>query len=360
MESPASAAPRKKDNRALPGALLDWYDRHHRRLPWRAPPGERADPYHVWLSEIMLQQTTVATVGPYFARFLERWPRIQDLAAAEQQEVMVEWAGLGYYARARNLHRCAQEVAREHGGRFPESEEGLKQLPGIGDYTAAAIAAIAFGRSAPVMDGNIERVVSRLYAVEEPLPGVKPKLRALVAELTPQERPGDYAQAMMDLGATLCQPARPKCLTCPITEFCEGRALGVAERLPAKAPKKAKPTRKGVAFWLEDGEGRVLLRRRPEKGLLGGMTEIPSTDWREGGVDEAEAVTAAPHAAEWRVLDGAVRHTFTHFHLELEIWAARLPGSPQIEGAYWCRLDDLGAQALPTVMKKIVKQALGR
>ena len=360
MESPASAAPRKKDKHALPAALLDWYDRHHRRLPWRAPPGGRADPYHVWLSEIMLQQTTVATVGPYFARFLERWPHIEDLAAAEQQDVMVEWAGLGYYARARNLHRCARVVAQDHGGRFPESEAELKTLPGIGDYTAAAIAAIAFGQPAPVMDGNIERVVARLHAVEEPLPGVKPKLRSLVADLTPDERPGDYAQAMMDLGATLCQPARPKCLTCPITAFCEGRALGVAERLPAKAPKKAKPTRKGVAFWLEDGEGRVLLRRRPETGLLGGMTEIPSTEWREAGVTEAQAVTAAPHAAEWRVLETGVRHTFTHFHLELKIWAAKLSGSPEVEGAYWCRLDDLGAQALPTVMKKIVKQALGR
>ena len=360
MESSASRATEKKDDRALPAALLAWYDRHRRRLPWRAPPGQRAEPYHVWLSEIMLQQTTVATVGPYFARFLERWPAVEDLAAAEQQEVLAEWAGLGYYARARNLHRCAQAVAGDLGGRFPQTQEELKKLPGIGDYTAAAIAAIAFDRPAPVMDGNIERVVSRLFAVEEPLPGVKPKLRSLVADLTPQERPGDYAQAMMDLGATLCQPARPKCLTCPLTAFCEGRALGVAPRLPAKAPKKPKPTRRGIAFWLEDAEGRVLLRRRPEKGLLGGMTEIPSTEWREAGVSEEEAGKTHPAPAEWRRLEGLVRHTFTHFHLELEVWAARLPDSRKIEGAYWCALDDLGGEALPTVMRKIVKQALGR
>ena len=351
---------RRKTKTPQPDALLAWYDRHRRKLSWRMAPGEAADPYRVWLSEIMLQQTTVATVGPYFTRFLERWPRIEDLAAAEQQEVLVEWAGLGYYARARNLHRCAQVVAQEHGGRFPESEAGLKTLPGIGDYTAAAIAAIAFSQPAPVMDGNIERVVSRLFAVEEPLPGVKPKLRELVAALTPQQRPGDYAQAMMDLGATLCQPARPKCLTCPVMDFCEGRALGVAHRLPAKAPKKAKPSRKGVAFWLEDGEGRVLLRRRPEKGLLGGMTEIPSTDWSETGVSAREAAREVPARAQWRSLEETVRHSFTHFHLELELWAARLPDSPEIAGAYWCALDDLGSEALPTVMRKIVKQALGR
>jgi A/G-specific adenine glycosylase len=359
MESDAtSPSVEKKDSRALPEALLAWYDRHQRRLPWRAPPGKRAEPYHVWLSEIMLQQTTVATVGPYFRRFLERWPGVTQLATAEQQEVLVEWAGLGYYARARNLHRCAQVVAREHGGRFPDSEEELKRLPGIGDYTAAAIAAIAFDRPAAVMDGNIERVVARLYSVEEPLPGVKPKLRGLVEQLTPQKRPGDYAQAMMDLGASLCQPARPKCFACPIAAFCEGRALGVAPELPRKAPRKAKPTRKGVAFWLEDAKGRVLLRRRPEKGLLGGMTEIPSTDWTEDGPEEARAALAAPYPAEWRGLPGKVRHTFTHFHLELEVWSARLKESPEVEGAHWCALDELGGQALPTVMRKVVKQAL--
>ena len=364
MDDFASAAPgskeggERKSGGAPARALLAWYDRHHRRLPWRAPPGSRPDPYHVWLSEIMLQQTTVATVGPYFTGFLERWPSIEALAAAEREEVLVAWAGLGYYARARNLHRCAQVVAERHGGRFPDEEQALKQLPGIGGYTAAAIAAIAFDRPAAVMDGNIERVVSRLFAIEEPLPAVKPKLRQLVARLTPQERPGDYAQAMMDLGATLCQPARPKCLACPLSEFCDGRALGVAESLPRKLPKKAKPTRRGVAFWLEDGEGRVLLRRRGDKGLLGGMTEIPSTDWLEAGVSAEDAATAAPCAAEWRSLPGKVRHTFTHFHLELEVWAASLPGSPVIEGAFWCSLDDLGGQALPTLMRKVAKLAL--
>ncbi|MBB3065954.1 A/G-specific adenine glycosylase [Limibacillus halophilus] len=347
-----------KNNRDLPGALLAWYNRHARRLPWRAPPGAKPDPYRVWLSEIMLQQTTVVTVGPYFERFVARWPSVQALAASPLEEILTEWAGLGYYARARNLHRAAQMVTDKFDGRFPDDEAGLKSLPGIGDYTAAAIAAIAFDRPAAVLDGNIERVTSRLYAITEPLPGVKPVLRRLVAEITPRQRPGDFAQAMMDLGAMVCQPARPRCLLCPLVRFCEGSAQGIAAELPRKAAKKARPTRHGIAFWITDEQGRVLLRKRPEKGLLGSMTEIPSTDWREDKPSQNAAANAAPLALDWSPLQGRVRHVFTHFSLELEIWSADVEGSAAPEGTFWCRLDDLGNQALPSLMRKIVKHVL--
>ncbi len=358
MESATSNTTMTKNNRDLPGALLAWYDRHARRLPWRAPPGAKPDPYRVWLSEIMLQQTTVVTVGPYFERFVARWPSVQALAASPLEEILTEWAGLGYYARARNLHRAAQMVADKFDGRFPDDEAGLKSLPGIGDYTAAAIAAIAFDRPAAVLDGNIERVTSRLYAITEPLPGVKPVLRRLVAEITPRQRPGDFAQAMMDLGATVCQPARPRCLLCPLARFCEGSAQGIAAELPRKAAKKARPTRHGIAFWITDERGRVLLRKRPEKGLLGSMTEIPSTDWREDKPSQETAARAAPLALDWSPLQGRVRHVFTHFSLELEIWSADVEGSAAAEDTFWCHLDDLGNQALPSLMRKIVKHVL--
>jgi A/G-specific adenine glycosylase len=358
MESATSNTTMTKNNRDLPGALLAWYDRHARRLPWRAPPGAKPDPYRVWLSEIMLQQTTVVTVGPYFERFVARWPSVQALAASPLEEILTEWAGLGYYARARNLHRAAQMVTDKFDGRFPDDEAGLKSLPGIGDYTAAAIAAIAFDRPAAVLDGNIERVTSRLYAITEPLPGVKPVLRRLVAEITPRQRPGDFAQAMMDLGATVCQPARPRCLLCPLVRFCEGSAQGIAAELPRKAAKKARPTRHGIAFWITDAQGRVLLRKRPEKGLLGSMTEIPSTDWREDKPSQNAAANAAPLALDWSPLRGRVRHVFTHFSLELEIWSADVEESAAPEDTFWCRLDDLGNQALPSLMRKIVKHVL--
>lgn len=339
--------------------LLGWYDRHRRRLPWRAAAGERADPYRVWLSEIMLQQTTVATVGPYFARFLERWPTIGELARAELDEVLHAWQGLGYYARARNLHRCAGVVATEHGGRFPDTEAALLRLPGVGAYTAAAIAAIAFDRPAAVMDGNVERVVARLFAVEEPLPAIKPRLRRLVAEIAPGVRPGDFAQAMMDLGATVCTPRRPRCMACPLAGSCEARARGIAEELPRRAPKAERPTRRGVAFWTERPDGAILLRRRPENGLLGGMMEIPSTEWVE---DEAPApLPAAPVEADWRPLPGKVRHTFTHFHLELGIVAGRAASDqPAPAGSRWVALDRLGDHALPSVMKKVVRLAAAK
>lgn len=338
--------------------LLVWYDRHRRRMPWRAAPGHQPDPYHVWLSEIMLQQTTVATVGPYFEKFVARWPSVAALAAADLDEVLQAWAGLGYYARARNMHKCAGVVAGELDGRFPDTEAALKELPGIGPYTAAAVAAIAFDRPAAVMDGNVERVMARLQAVTEPLPDCKPALYGHAAALTPNERPGDYAQAVMDLGATVCTPRKPKCMLCPWSERCAGK--DIAETLPAKRPKPKRPTRRGTAFWITDPDGAVLLRRRPEKGLLGGMMEVPSTDWIEGDLPESGAVTrAAPLALSgWREVPGMVRHTFTHFHLELTVIAGRADGAEPPPACLWCLPDALGDQALPTVMRKVVRLAM--
>ena len=340
--------------------LLDWYDAHRRALPWRALPGGVPDPYCVWLSEIMLQQTTVATVGDYFRRFLARWPRLEDLAEAELDEVLHAWQGLGYYARARNLHRCAQVLVAEHGGRFPDTEAALRTLPGIGQYTAAAIAAIAFERPAVVVDGNVERVVARLFAVAQPLPGAKSELARLAGLLSSDMRPGDHAQAMMDLGATVCTPRAPSCGRCPWRAVCLGRKAGNAADLPRKAPKAARPTRHGIAYWAVRPDGAVLLRRRPERGLLGGMIEIPSTDWRDQAWPEgvAAATAHAPAPAEWRILPGMVRHTFTHFHLELVVASARLGADwPAIDGL-WSPVERLGEHALPSVMKKIVRHAV--
>jgi A/G-specific adenine glycosylase len=343
------------DDRAT--RLLAWYDRHRRVLPWRALPGEHPDPYRVWLSEIMLQQTTVVTVGPYFERFLERWPDLRALAAAPLDDVLHAWQGLGYYARARNLHACAREMVAKHGGQFPPSEAALRALPGIGAYTAAAIAAIAFDQKATPVDGNIERVVARLFLVREALPEAKPELRRLAATLTPDARAGDFAQAAMDLGATICTPAKPKCVLCPWREDCAARKAGVAEDLPARKPKAAKPMRRGVAFWAVRADGAVLLRRRPAKGLLGGMMEVPSSAWRAAPWNLAAAKRVAPVSASWRLLPGVVRHSFTHFDLELQILigrvtakAARTPNG----GGQWVALDQFGAQALPTVMKKVI------
>ena len=336
--------------------LLAWYDRHRRVLPWRAGPGRRADPYHVWLSEIMLQQTTVATVKSYFDHFVARWPRVGDLAAANLDDVLHAWQGLGYYARARNLHKCARVVADDLDGRFPESEADLLTLPGVGPYTAAAIAAIAFDIPASPVDGNIERVVSRLRRITEPLPGGKTAIRAAAAEVTPDLRPGDFAQAMMDLGATICTPRSPKCVLCPWEGACAARAAGVAEDLPARAPKKAKPTRHGVAFWIVDGAGQVLLRRRPESGLLGGMMEFPSTDWTEDPCDWPTAVAEAPVVATDWMDAGEVRHTFTHFHLRLTVVRGRADGAREGRGI-WVHPRNFADHALPTLMKKVVKAA---
>ncbi|WP_043284153.1 A/G-specific adenine glycosylase [Reyranella massiliensis] len=342
--------------------LLAWYDRHRRTLPWRAPPGERTAPYRVWLSEIMLQQTTVATVGEYFRRFVERWPTVEALAAAPLDEVLSAWAGLGYYARARNLHACAQVVAEAHGGRFPEDEAGLRALPGIGPYTAAAIQAIAFDHPASAVDGNVERVIARLYALETPLPNVKPEIHERAARLVPSQRAGDYAQAMMDLGATVCVPRGPRCVICPLIAGCRASKLGIAEELPRRAPKAEKPTRRGLAFVLMRKDGAILLRKRPPKGLLGGMDEVPSSPWREGMLDEGKALEDAPVPARWQVLAGLVRHTFTHFHLELTIARATSTTGRLAEralpGSVWCPIDALTERALPTVMRKVIAHAV--
>ena len=336
-----------------PAALLLWYDRHRRVLPWRAPAGVRPDPYRVWLSEIMLQQTTVATVGPYFDRFVARWPDVSALAAASLDEILQLWQGLGYYARARNLHACARAVVERHRGAFPEDPPALRTLPGIGAYTAAAIAAIAFDRQAAAIDGNVERVVARLYAVPEPLAVAKPHLGALAAALVPEERAGDFAQALMDLGATICTPRRPRCVLCPWRACCAAARAGLADTLPAQTEKPDRSLRYGVAFWLTRGDGAVLLRRRPEKGLLGGMTEIPSTPWRREPWALDEAIEIAPAATNWAPLPGTVRHGFTHFRLELAIMA----GSGEADGL-WSQVDRLGEHALPTLMKKVARHAV--
>jgi len=346
--------PVAKAIRDRPAAILAWYDRHRRSMPWRAIPGDTPNPYHVWLSEIMLQQTTVATVGAYFRRFIERWPDMKALAAADLDDVLHAWQGLGYYARARNLHRCARTVTAERDGMLPSTEAELLTLPGIGRYTAAAVASIAFDRRATVVDGNVERVMARLFRVETPLPDAKPELYALAETLTPDERPGDYAQAVMDLGATICTPRNPQCLICPWSEGCAGR--DIATELPRRVPKKARPLRRGIVFWLTDASGAVLLRRRPEKGLLGGMMEFPSTAWREeqsADIDAARQEVPLP-ARMWRQLPGIVEHGFTHFRLELTVLAGTANGGTG-NSMLWCPIDQLGDQALPTLMKKVVR-----
>jgi A/G-specific adenine glycosylase len=310
----------------------------------------------VWLSEIMLQQTTVAAVAPYFERFVARWPTVAALAKARLDDVLHAWQGLGYYARARNLHACAQVVVREHGGRFPSDEDSLRRLPGVGAYTAAAIAAIAFGRQATPVDGNIQRVIARLRAVAEPLPGARACIEAHARALTPKRRAGDFAQALMDLGALVCTPRAPKCADCPWRQACAARLGGAPESYPRKAARKARPTRHGVAFWIVDDVGAVLLRRRAEKGLLGGMMEIPSTPWRARPWTLAEARGLAPVAARWHPLPGSVGHTFTHFHLELTVAVGRVAPRGRADGQ-WCPAGRLSDFALPTVMKKIARHA---
>jgi A/G-specific adenine glycosylase len=302
-------------------AVLAWYDAHARTLAWRAPRGEPADPYRVWLSEIMLQQTTTPHATPYFLDFTRRWPTADALAAADAADVMAAWAGLGYYARARNLLACARVVARELGGRFPDTEDGLHALPGVGPYTAAAIAAIAFDRPANVVDGNVERVMARLFAVVTPLPAAKPELRRLAGSLVAADRPGDWAQALMDLGATVCRPAAPLCDVCPLIDACQARATGAPEAFPVRAAKTERPHRHGVAFRLRNA-GRVALVRRPPKGLLGGMLGLPTTPWRAAPWTEAEALAHAPAASGWR-LTGQIEHVFTHFSLTLAVWETR-------------------------------------
>ncbi len=335
-------------------SLLAWYDSHARDLPWRVR-GARADPYRVWLSEIMLQQTTVAAVRDYFLKFVGMWPTVEALAAAPLDDVLKAWAGLGYYARARNLHACAGVVMESHGGQFPQSFEALLTLPGVGPYTAGAIAAIAFDLPHAAVDGNVERVLSRFHAIEEPLPGSKPRIRSLAQSLVPRKRAGDMVQALMDLGATICTPKSPNCGICPWTEDCAGRKLGTAAALPRKIPKKAVPTRKGYAYWVTREDGAVLLRRREEKGLLGGMMEVPGSGWTAALPKSIEA--EAPVQATWRKLPGIVEHTFTHFHVEVTVMVAEIGGVDAPENCRWVLRNDVDGEALPSVMRKIVAHA---
>lgn len=347
LEKPA---PDRKPS-SLNTALLGWYDRSGRDLPWRKKGSARPDPYHVWLSEVMLQQTTVASVKPYFAAFLARWPSVAALAAAPEKEILAAWAGLGYYARARNLIACARAVAAS-GGTFPDTEEGLRALPGIGDYTAAAIAAIAFNRPATVVDGNIERIVTRLFAISEPLPGAKPRIKAQLAPHVPEDRPGDFAQALMDLGSGICTPKNPNCLLCPLSEACAARAAGNPTDYPVKAKKAAKPVKYGTAYVVRDPAGRVLLGMRGPRGLLAGMAEVPNTGWAK------EPPQAKPPVkASWRVLNAPVVHVFTHFELRLSVAVAEVEAAPAPEGLHWVAPAELDKEPLPTLFTKVLAAA---
>ena len=346
----------KKPETDLAARLLDWYDRHRRVLPWRAPAGKRADPYRIWLSEIMLQQTTVQAVAGYYRKFLERWPDVRGLAAAKQDDVLAAWAGLGYYARARNLHAAAKVVAQQMGGKFPGTAEGLRVLPGIGGYTAGAIAAIAYDEKQAAMDANAERVVARLYAVEIPMPKAKAELHDRGMALVPA-RAGDFAQALMDLGSAICTPKRPACENCPWTDDCRARQRGIQESLPVKAPKALRPLKRGAAFVARDSKGTVLLVKRPDKGLLASMLEPPLGAWTEKFPSSALAIRQAPFPASWKKRAGLVRHGFTHFELEIEVYRADIAKRPKFPGE-WIASEKLGEVALPTVMRKIVEYAL--
>lgn len=336
--------------------LLAWYDVHRRVLPWRAPKGKRADPYRVWLSEIMLQQTTVAAVANYYREFLKRWPDVHALAKAPLDDVLTAWAGLGYYARARNLHAAAKVVSGEHNGAFPNTFEGLRALPGVGDYTAGAIAAIAFDLPHAAMDANAERVIARHAAIEEPLPKSKPAMRAALQALVPEKRAGDFAQALMDLGSAICTPKKPACMHCPWFDGCKARKKGIQETLPVKGAKLARPLKRGVAFVVRDVDGLVLLQKRPEKGLLGGMMQPPLGPWTDAFPSTEEAMKQAPFKANWKKRIGVVRHGFTHFELEIEVYVAEVKRRPKVEGRW---IKELQTAAIPTAMKKIVLHGIG-
>ena len=332
--------------------ILAWYDHHARDLPWRIRPAQRAagtpvDPYRIWLSEVMLQQTTVVAVKDYFHRFTVRWPTVLDLAAANDGDVMGEWAGLGYYARARNLLKCARAIAIDHSGIFPDTYDKLLSLPGIGPYTAAAISAIAFDRPETVMDGNVERVMARLFDIHVPLPTAKPELKLRASSLTPVNRPGDYAQAVMDIGATICTPKSPTCGICPLYAPCAARRSGTAADLPRKMPRKPKPVRYGTVYLVRRADGAWLLERRPDKGLLGGMLGWPGSDWGDQVTD------APPLAASWTTLAGDVRHTFTHFHLILTVKTATVPTTTVPDTGFFLAHHDFRPSDLPTVMRKV-------
>ena len=344
----------KRDHRKLQALLLEWYARHRRVLPWRALAGHRPDPYHVWLSEIMLQQTTVAAAGPYFIKFIKKWPTIQALAKAKTDDVLAAWAGLGYYARARNLHKCAKVVANGLEGVFPEGQEELMELPGIGPYTAAAISSIAFNCEAVAVDGNVERVVSRFFAIEEPLPLSKPLIRRKAAELAAGNRsPADFTQAFMELGATVCTPKNPKCGLCPWREACAARRKKIAEDMPRRQSKKKKPVRYGKVFWLHDGKGAFLIEKRAGRGLYQGMYQLPTTDWVENR--KGAANMPVPFGARVTSYGMTVRHSFTHFDLVLEIWGGRYRKRPSSEGVLRVSPETMDSYALPSLMKKAVR-----
>ncbi len=351
------AAPARRNPLPSAAALLAWYERHARTLPWRVDPkararGARPDPYRVWLSEVMLQQTTVKAVAPYFLRFVERWPTIRDLAAADERDVMAAWAGLGYYARARKLIKCARVVAARPGAQFPQSTAELAQLPGIGAYTSAAIAAIAFDEPVAVVDGNVERVVARLFAIETPFPAAKPLVGNALQPMVPKTRPGEFAEALMDLGATLCTPRKPACVLCPWSEECAAREKGLEAVLPMKAEKKARPTRYGTAFVARRADGAILLRRRPPQGLLGGMSEVPGSEW---GAEPARRVKP-PLNGGWTRLAVPVDHVFTHFALKLAVERSEFDRDTTAPPGHWWATA-LSDEALPSVMKKAIEAA---
>ncbi len=370
MVRPASALKKSlvkssQDLKGLRASLLAWYDQTARSLPWRIAPEDRRkgkipDPYRVWLSEIMLQQTTVVTVGPYYQNFLARWPTAKALAAATEDQVLHAWQGLGYYARARNLHACAKEIAKRK-GIWPKEEADLLSLPGVGPYTAAAIASIAFDQSAVPVDGNVERVMARLFAVTTSLPAAKSQLRDLARSFAFGDRAGDFAQAVMDLGATVCTPRQPKCGLCPWQTSCHAFALGIAADLPRRAAKAVKPTRYGYVFWLISPKGEVWVRQRPPTGLLGGMMEFPSTPWVTTQDSPRKARSAfslaTPLLSPWKLMPGTVRHVFTHFTLELRVLKGR--ASRATAGEKWVKPDHFSELALPSLMKKVAQHVIG-
>jgi A/G-specific adenine glycosylase len=340
--------------------LLAWYDAHGRELPWRAAAGEAPSPYRVLLSEFMLQQTTVATVKPRFATFLARFPSLHALAAADERDVLHAWQGLGYYRRARALHACARAIVEQQGGEVPDGEAALRALPGIGPYTASAIRAIAYGAPSVPVDGNVLRVMARLHGVETPLPAAVPELRSLAAGLSCTQRPGHVAQALMDLGATVCRPCRPACLVCPWRPACRAHLTGTPERLPRSMPRRERPLRRGLAFLLARPDGAILFRRRPSGGLLGGLHELPSSPWQEGPLDVERALAHAPFSASWDLHPGTIRHGFTHFVLELALARGRIDGNlaaQDVPGVVWCAPGEFGRLALPTLMKKVLRLA---
>jgi len=355
----STASDKQKARQDFAHRLVEWYGRHAREMPWRTSPddhtkGARSNPYHVWLSEIMLQQTQVATVRDYFLKFIKLWPTVQHLAAADLEDILKAWAGLGYYSRARNLKKCADLIVAEHGGVFPQTHDILIKLPGIGDYTASAIASIVFSQAVPVVDGNVERVMSRHQRITKTFPEAKPETRQLLTQILDQEKPGEFAQAMMDLGATICSPKRPACSLCPLNEDCLAYANGDQELFPYKKPKAKKPKRVGAAFVIENNKDEVFLCKRADSGLLASMTQVPTTDWN-ARQDGETGENALPFESHWKNT-GIARHVFTHFELELEVWLTRADQVKYLDG-WWCKKSNLETEALPMVIHKVFSRA---